>query len=142
MCPLVETLQVKGMQPMLTPDDCFDAEEIAKADAGVRTLLAARGITDLSLVVCDPWSVVRSLIDLNTVRVLCLNAMRRAPRAAAGDPRLTELSLSCATPAPSCAPDQHLWRSKENPVWSCWRHRALPPCRSLCAALVCGELLI
>lgn len=48
------------MQPMLTPDDCFDAEEVAKADAGVRKLLAARGITDLSLVVCDPWSVVRS----------------------------------------------------------------------------------
>lgn len=43
---------------MLTPDDCNDAEEIAKADAQVQKLLKARGITDLSLVAADPWSVV------------------------------------------------------------------------------------
>lgn len=54
---VVSWKQVKGAQPMLTPDDCNDAEEIAKADAQVQQLLKARGITDFNLVVADPWSV-------------------------------------------------------------------------------------
>jgi Cu2+-containing amine oxidase len=51
--------QVKGAQPLLTPDDCNDAEEIAKADVRVQELLKQRGITELDLVAADPWSVVR-----------------------------------------------------------------------------------
>ena len=50
--------QVKNAQPMLTPDDCMDAEAIAKGDARVAALLKARGITDMDLVACDPWSMV------------------------------------------------------------------------------------
>jgi Cu2+-containing amine oxidase len=51
--------QVKSAQPLLTPDDCSDAEEIAKADPQVQQILKQRGITDLDLVAADPWSVVR-----------------------------------------------------------------------------------
>jgi primary-amine oxidase len=49
----------EGVQPLATPDDCFDAEAIVKADPTVQKLLAEKyGITDFdSLVVCDPWSV-------------------------------------------------------------------------------------
>ena len=49
--------QVEGVQPLATPDDCFDAEAIAKGDAGLQALLLEKyGITDLALVACDPWS--------------------------------------------------------------------------------------
>jgi hypothetical protein len=48
----------KGCQPLLTPDDCDLAEKITKADPKVAKLLKDRyGITDLSLVAADPWSV-------------------------------------------------------------------------------------
>lgn len=48
----------EGVQPLASPDDCFDAEAIAKADPEVIELLATKyGLTDLDLVVCDPWSV-------------------------------------------------------------------------------------
>ncbi len=44
--------------PIATPDDCFLAEEIAKADPEVKVLLAERyGHTDMELLVCDPWSI-------------------------------------------------------------------------------------
>ena len=49
--------QVEGKQPLLTPEDCLLAEEIVKADPEVAALLRDDyGITDLSLVACDPWS--------------------------------------------------------------------------------------
>jgi hypothetical protein len=36
-----------SVQPLLSPDDCFEAEAIAKRDAKVQEALAARyGITD------------------------------------------------------------------------------------------------
>ena len=41
---------------MLTPDDCLDAEAIAKADPAVQARLKLHGITDMDLVACDPWS--------------------------------------------------------------------------------------
>lgn len=48
----------EGIQPLATPDDCFDAEEIVKSDPEIKALLQDKyGITDLSMVVCDPWSV-------------------------------------------------------------------------------------
>lgn len=48
----------EGVQALATPDDCFDAEAIAKADPDVQALLAEKyGITDLEMVACDPWSV-------------------------------------------------------------------------------------
>jgi primary-amine oxidase len=47
-----------GVQPLATPDDCFDAEAIVKADHVVQKLLQDKyGITNMDLVVCDPWSV-------------------------------------------------------------------------------------
>jgi primary-amine oxidase len=47
-----------GVQPLATPDDCFDAEAIVKADPAIQKLLADKyGITNMDLVVCDPWSV-------------------------------------------------------------------------------------
>ena len=48
---------MKDRQPLLTPEDCVLAEDIAKADAGVAAMVKeAYGITDLSLLACDPWS--------------------------------------------------------------------------------------
>lgn len=45
-------------QPLASPDDCFLAEEIVKANVEVQSLLKEKyGITDMSMVVCDPWSV-------------------------------------------------------------------------------------
>lgn len=54
-----EWQQVPAVQPLITPEDCFEAEEICKADAKVCEMLASRyGIHDVqSDVACDPWSV-------------------------------------------------------------------------------------
>ena len=49
-------LQKEGVQPLASPDDCFDAEAIAKADQKVQERLGLYGITDMDLVACDPWS--------------------------------------------------------------------------------------
>ena len=50
-------LQIKDRQPLLTPEDCILAEDIAKADPEVAAMVKeAYGITDLSLLACDPWS--------------------------------------------------------------------------------------
>jgi len=47
-----------GTQPMLTPDDCDLAEEIAKNSPELQAALEERyGITDMDKVCCDPWSV-------------------------------------------------------------------------------------
>ncbi len=48
---------MEGKQPLLTPEDCLLAEEIVKADPEIAAMLRDDyGITDLSLVACDPWS--------------------------------------------------------------------------------------
>ena len=48
--------QVEGVQPMVTIEDCVEAEEIVKADPGIRGLLKDRyGITDMDMVAADPW---------------------------------------------------------------------------------------
>ena len=47
-----------GTQPMFTPDDCDLAEKIAKESLQLQAALKERyGITDMSRVVCDPWSI-------------------------------------------------------------------------------------
>lgn len=48
-----------GTQPMLTPDDCFLAEEIVQSSEEVQKVLKERySIDDISkTVACDPWSV-------------------------------------------------------------------------------------
>ncbi|RUO95471.1 copper amine oxidase [Jimgerdemannia flammicorona] len=50
-------LHVPGVQPTLTPEDCFEAERIALADEVVKKECAQLGIVDMSLVVADPWFV-------------------------------------------------------------------------------------
>lgn len=57
---VLEWTDVPNAQPVATPDDCFEAEEIAKQDATVKKLLADRGITNTNLVACDPWYGMRS----------------------------------------------------------------------------------
>lgn len=47
-----------NVQAMITPDDCFQAESIAKKDSSVINLLKTKyNITDLDMLVCDPWSI-------------------------------------------------------------------------------------
>jgi len=49
-------LQCDGVQPMVTVDDCIEAEEIFKEDEGVQRALRERyGIHDPEEVACDPW---------------------------------------------------------------------------------------
>lgn len=48
--------QVDGVQPMVTIEDCIEAEEIFQNDANVQRLCRERyGIEDIRDVVCDPW---------------------------------------------------------------------------------------
>lgn len=54
------------MEPLASPDDCLLAEEIAKADPKVREQLKLRGVTDMDLVACDPWSG-----DATSVQLAC-----------------------------------------------------------------------
>eukprot|EP00884_Botryococcus_braunii_P004086 jgi/Botrbrau1/13679/Bobra.0378s0010.1 len=53
---IVSWVQLEGIQPMVTVDDCLDAEDICKADEKFRRVIKERyGIVDLDLVACDPW---------------------------------------------------------------------------------------
>lgn len=53
-----ETTLDKGVQPMLTPEDCELAESIIKESDEVKQILMERhGIADMSRVAADPWSV-------------------------------------------------------------------------------------
>lgn len=48
----------KGVQPLLTPEDCDLAEAIVQSSKEVARLLSERySITDMSRVACDPWSI-------------------------------------------------------------------------------------
>ena len=48
--------QVEGVQPMVTIEDCVEAEEIVKADPGIKRLLKDRyEISDMDMVAADPW---------------------------------------------------------------------------------------
>ena len=49
-----------GAQPRIGPEEFLEAERAALADPRFVDALARRGITDLSLVCADPWSVGRS----------------------------------------------------------------------------------
>jgi primary-amine oxidase len=48
----------RGVQPLLTPEDCDLAEEVSKSSKEVQDALKERyGITDMSKIAADPWSV-------------------------------------------------------------------------------------
>ncbi|GBF99493.1 copper amine oxidase [Raphidocelis subcapitata] len=44
-------------QPLATPDDCLEAERIARGCPRVAELLRQRGVSDLSQLACDPWAI-------------------------------------------------------------------------------------
>jgi primary-amine oxidase len=52
----------KGAFPRIGPDEFLDAEKAALADPRFVQALKRRGITDLSLVCCDPWSTGRGVL--------------------------------------------------------------------------------
>jgi len=56
---IAKTMQLpSGVQPMFTPDDCFLAEQIVKESDVVKKALKERyGITDMSKIAADPWSI-------------------------------------------------------------------------------------
>ncbi len=47
---------IPGVQPSLMLDEFFECETAVKADAAFQAALAKRGITDMALVMVDPWS--------------------------------------------------------------------------------------
>jgi primary-amine oxidase len=48
----------KGVQPLLTPEDCDLAEKIVQTSKQIADIMSDRcGITDMSRIACDPWSV-------------------------------------------------------------------------------------
>jgi primary-amine oxidase len=53
-----------GTQPMFTPEDCVLGESIVLSNQQVQKVLYERyGITDMSRVACDPWSVHLALAE-------------------------------------------------------------------------------
>jgi primary-amine oxidase len=48
--------QVPGVQPALMLDEFFECETAVKADPEFQAALAKRGVTDMSLVMVEPWS--------------------------------------------------------------------------------------
>ena len=47
-----------GVQPLLTPEDCDLAEAIVQSSPEIAAIMKDRyGITDMSTLVCDPWSI-------------------------------------------------------------------------------------
>src|SRR5579883_3362386 len=47
---------VPGVQPPVLMDEFFECEQIVKADPGYQEVLRKRGITNVDLVMVDPWS--------------------------------------------------------------------------------------
>jgi primary-amine oxidase len=47
---------IPGVQPSVMLDEFFECEAAVKADPGFQEALARRGVTDMSLIMVDPWS--------------------------------------------------------------------------------------
>ncbi len=54
--------EVPGVQANATVDEFHEAADVVLADAGVRAVLADRGITDLDLVLVDTWTFAEHVI--------------------------------------------------------------------------------
>ena len=67
-----------GVEPLASPDDCLLAEQIAKADPKVREQLKLRGVTDMDLVACDPWSGKQSVTATKCSNIACCHAVQAA----------------------------------------------------------------
>jgi primary-amine oxidase len=67
-----KSLVPEGCQPLFSPDDCFLAEEIVKADDAVCAELAERYGVDPAdfdtCLVCDPWSVHVATPDFDPLK--------------------------------------------------------------------------
>jgi primary-amine oxidase len=48
---------VNGVQPTITLEDLTATEEIVRKDAGVIEQCKISGVTDMSKVYCDPWTI-------------------------------------------------------------------------------------
>jgi primary-amine oxidase len=48
---------VSGVQPTITLEDLTATEEIVRKDAGVIEQCKLSGVTDMSKVYCDPWTI-------------------------------------------------------------------------------------
>ncbi|MDQ3548152.1 MAG: primary-amine oxidase [Chloroflexota bacterium] len=48
--------QIRGVQPPIAMEEFTECEEACKADPAFRDALAKRGVTDMDLVMVDPWS--------------------------------------------------------------------------------------
>ncbi|KXZ45138.1 hypothetical protein GPECTOR_58g587 [Gonium pectorale] len=76
--PVVSWDKVEGVHALASPDDCFEAEAIAKADPRVVQLLRERyGVADLDLVCCDPWSIHASPVDERAIQ--CFMYLKTCP---------------------------------------------------------------
>jgi primary-amine oxidase len=53
---IVSFRHVPGVQPGITLDEFFECELAVKADSRFRAALLKRGITDMDLIMVDPWS--------------------------------------------------------------------------------------
>jgi primary-amine oxidase len=53
---IVSYRHVPGVQPGITLDEFFECEQAVKADVQFHAALRKRGITDLDLIMVDPWS--------------------------------------------------------------------------------------
>jgi primary-amine oxidase len=51
----IDGSQLDG-QPLATPDDCLEAEAIARVDPQVQAMVAERGVS-FDRVACDPWAI-------------------------------------------------------------------------------------
>jgi primary-amine oxidase len=70
---ILSSKYIPDVQPTLTPDDCFKAEEIVKSSPEVLEELKKRGLgdLDLNLLAADPWSVSFSGEEDHKGRRLC-----------------------------------------------------------------------
>ena len=67
--------QIPGVQPNIMADELSECEAVVKAHPEFRAALAKRGVTDLDLVVVDPWAIgnfgFEAEVGLRLSRCLC-----------------------------------------------------------------------
>jgi Cu2+-containing amine oxidase len=71
-------------QPLATPDDCLEAEAVARRDIQVQQMVADRGV-DFSKVACDPWAIHACPLEWKGRR--CMQVKRESGREREGQRR-------------------------------------------------------
>jgi primary-amine oxidase len=79
---LISWKHVPGVQPNIMADELAECEAAVKAHADFQAALERRGITDLDLVVVDPWAIGHfGFKDEERIRLSrCLCYLRNAPK--------------------------------------------------------------